>query len=366
MTTDIRNVEEQNKLLLFAIEQSSSSIIITDEKGDIVYVNPKFSELTGYSSDEVIGKNPRILKSGKLSHDYFKKLWETITAGSEWHGEFHNKKKNKELYWGRTSISPVRNSSDNITHFIGIEEDITKEKQALEILNKMADNLIQQNKHLEQFSYIISHNLRAPVANIIGLINLLKGDNLNKDDLPELFDGLYSSANKLDTIIKDLNNILQIKKEINEIKEIVFFAQLVDDIKESISNLIKKENVTIKTDFAETDNFFTLKSYIRSIFYNLISNSIKYRRADIPPIIEIKSKKRRDKMVLIFKDNGLGIDLTKKGEQVFGLYKRFHDHVEGKGMGLFMTKMQVETLNGKIEIKSEVNKGTEFKIIFDQ
>lgn len=365
MTAIKERIEDQNKLLLFAIEQSSSSIIVTDDKGNIVYVNPKFSEVTGYSPNEVLGRNPSILKSGKLSQDFFKKLWETISAGSEWHGEFHNRKKNRELYWGRTSISPIKNSSGVITHFIGIEEDITKEKQALETLNKITENLIQQNKHLEQFSYIISHNLRAPVANIIGLINLLKGDNLDKGDLPKLLEGLYSSAMKLDTIITDLNNILQVKKEINEVKIKVVFSELINDIRISIKNLIENEKVIIKSDFSEIDEMFTVKSYLRSIFYNLISNSIKYRQPHIFPIIEIKSKKKKNKIELTFKDNGLGIDLEKRGDQVFGLYKRFHDHVEGKGMGLFMTKMQVETLNGRINIKSEVNKGTEFKIVFN-
>jgi signal transduction histidine kinase len=108
----------------------------------------------------------------------------------------------------------------------------------------------------------------------------------------------------------------------------------------------------------------SLKSYVYSIFYNLISNSIKYKKPDICPVIEIKSVRREDKIELLFKDNGRGIDLKKSGQHVFGLYKRFHWDVEGKGVGLFTVKTQVEALGGKISIKSEVNKGTEFKILF--
>ena len=102
-----------------------------------------------------------------------------------------------------------------------------------------------------------------------------------------------------------------------------------------------------------------------SIFYNLISNSIKYRQQQVPCLIEIKSRRVKDTIELVFTDNGMGIDLQKRGDQVFGLYKRFHTNIEGKGMGLFMVKTQVETLGGKISIQSEVNKGTEFKIEFE-
>jgi signal transduction histidine kinase len=126
--------------------------------------------------------------------------------------------------------------------------------------------------------------------------------------------------------------------------------------------LIDGEEVSLNTDFSEANELITIKSYIYSIFYNLISNSIKYRQLGIKPIISIQSKRSNDKIILVFKDNGIGIDLNKLGGQVFGLYKRFHQHVEGKGMGLYMVKTQVEMIGGTIEIISEVNKGTEFII----
>jgi PAS domain S-box-containing protein len=362
--TERRNIEAQNQMLLYAIHQSPSSIVITNAKGKIEYVNPKFTSITGYNFDEVIGRNPRILKSGELAKEVYEKLWETITSGLEWRGEFHNKKKNKELYWEMASISPIKDGYGNITHFIAIKEDITEAKLTRETLDKITKNLIEQNKYLEQFGYIISHNLRAPVANIIGMVNILNEDNIDENDKQELMSGLNYSVKKLDEVIMDLNEILQVKSGINEVKEKVYFSKKVEDVKESISKIIEEESAEIKYDFSEADEIYTIKSYLRSIFYNLITNSIKYRKKDQPPLIEIKSKRRNDGIELVFKDNGLGIDLTKKGDQVFGLYKRFHSHTEGKGLGLFMTKMQVEALNGKIEIKSEVDKGTEFIITF--
>jgi signal transduction histidine kinase len=119
-------------------------------------------------------------------------------------------------------------------------------------------------------------------------------------------------------------------------------------------------------NFTEAEEIVTIKSYLHIIFFNLISNSLKYRQPTVPPMIKITSRKENDKIVLLFEDNGIGIDLSKVGEHVFGLYKRFHtDKADGKGMGLYMVKTQVESMGGKISISSEVNTGTQFRIEFN-
>jgi signal transduction histidine kinase len=228
----------------------------------------------------------------------------------------------------------------------------------------MTADLVQHNTDLEKFAYIISHNLRAPVANIIGASSILNNMEVSSGEKEKLNRGINTSILRLDEIINDLNQILQIKGRINEIKEIVYFSELVEHIKISIRNLIDKDNVEIKYDFSEVNDFFALKPYLYSIFFNLISNSIKYRRQKVHSVIEIRSRLLKNKIELTFADNGMGIDLKKNGDQIFGLYKRFHSNIEGKGMGLFMVKTQVETLGGKISVKSEENKGTEFKIEF--
>jgi signal transduction histidine kinase len=232
--------------------------------------------------------------------------------------------------------------------------------------DKMTSDLMQRNKDLEQFAYIISHNLRGSVANILGLFNLWDPDNRSKEEQKFIYEGLKFSVKKLDEVIKDLNYVLQVKKEINEKKEIVFFSDLVRDIKMSISTQLKKDEVKIITDFAQVESMLTLKSYLYSIFYNLIVNSIKYRKDNVNPVIEISSSLKDDKIVLVFKDNGIGIDMDRNADKIFGLYKRFTDLKEGKGMGLFMVKTQVEALGGKISVQSELGKGTEFYIQFDE
>ncbi|WP_295676068.1 CHASE3 domain-containing protein [uncultured Mucilaginibacter sp.] len=246
-----------------------------------------------------------------------------------------------------------------------------KEKRTIELAlaneerTKMVGDLMLRNIDLEQFAYIISHNLRAPVANIIGAASVLNDNNLSLADKETIIDGIKVSVTRLDEVVKDLNHILQVKGDINETKEIVHFSTLVEEIKSSIQNLIDKYNIEITYDFSAVDGFLTLRGYLYSIFYNLISNSIKYRRKEIHSIIEVKSSLVNNKLELLFSDNGMGINLKKNGDQVFGLYKRFHSTAEGKGLGLFMVKTQVDALGGKISVHSLENEGTEFRIEFN-
>jgi len=254
-----------------------------------------------------------------------------------------------------------------------------KEKRAAELViankelvfqneqkEKMTADLIQRNKDLEQFTYIISHNLRAPVANIIGLSSRLQQVNLAEDIKKQIAEGLFVSVKKLDEVIRDLNDILKVRQKVDESKQVINLTQFASDIHLSIEKMIENENAVIVWDFSEANEIITIKGYLHSIFYNLISNSLKYRQPGIPPAIKIKSQKLNNKIILVFKDNGLGIDLNSLSDQVFGLYKRFHtDRAEGKGIGLYMVKTQVESMGGKISISSEVNVGTEFRIEFE-
>jgi len=244
----------------------------------------------------------------------------------------------------------------------GILQDITERKLAEIERNKLVNDLIGRNTELEQFAYIISHNLRSPVANIIGASSALEDLDLTEEDKGILNKGINISVRKLDEVVTDLNHILQVKGGIAGFKELVNFTGMVKDIKASIANLIVEADVEIQYDFETVNEIFSLKPYLYSIFFNLITNSVKYRRQHSHCIIRVESKVADNKIELTFTDNGMGIDLERQGGQVFGLYKRFHRNIEGKGMGLFMVKTQVETLGGKINIRSTVGEGTEFII----
>jgi len=229
----------------------------------------------------------------------------------------------------------------------------------------MVADIVKRNKDLEQFSYIVSHNLRSPVANMMGLAEVMKTTPLTEDEEIMIRNELFNSVTKLDNVIKDINLVLQVQNQVNEKKEIVNFTELIRDIKIAIHAQLKKEEVTLTCDFLEVEEIYGIKSYFYSIFYNLISNSIKYRRPDAAPVVAITSKKTGNHIKLIIEDNGLGVDLEKNGADIFGLYKRFHFHTEGRGIGLYMVKAQVESHGGIIEMSSEVNKGTSFNIIFE-
>jgi signal transduction histidine kinase len=227
---------------------------------------------------------------------------------------------------------------------------------------RLTDDLVQRNRDLEQFSYIVSHNLRAPIANITGLVQILKQANLSLDERVATENFLFQSVLKLDEVAKDLNHILHVQREIKEKKTKVIFSGLLNDVLAGFHLVIERENIIVLTDFSEAKELFTIKSYLYSIFFNLISNSIKYRQQDKTTIVDIRSWKENNNIMIRFKDNGRGIDLASNRNEVFGLYRRFHSDVAGKGMGLFMVKNQVKTLGGAIDVQSEPNVGTTFLI----
>jgi signal transduction histidine kinase len=179
----------------------------------------------------------------------------------------------------------------------------------------------------------------------------------------EVFDRVAQSIKNIDTVIKDLNKVLQAREIVSEKKETIYFDDVIEAFKAGIHDVVLNEKVQIKYKFGEVESIFCIPSYINSVFYNLLSNSIKYRKPGVSPVITVKSRKLTDKIELQFKDNGKGIDLEKHGRHVFGMYKRFDPSMEGKGLGLFMVKTQIEALGGTIKIKSKPGQGTEFVIL---
>lgn len=289
-----------------------------------------------------------------------------VLAGKSKESETSLPAGNGTVLWFYSRISPVFNAEGQVAGISIASKDITDRKNHELEREKMTAEIIQRNKDLEQFAYIVSHNLRAPVANIIGFNDVLQDGDLNADETKQIMNGLAVSVNRLDNVIVDLNEILKVRRDLNEHRESVDFAELVQTIEGSIQDQIVRHQVSIVCDFQEK-NMSVFKSYLYSIFYNLITNSIKYRQPGQPPVIEIQSKKVQDKITISFRDNGLGIDLEKRGSQVFGLYKRFHQQVaDGKGLGLFMVKKQVEALGGKIDVRSQINNGTVFTIEFEK
>jgi len=223
------------------------------------------------------------------------------------------------------------------------------------------EELIQHNNDLLQFSYTVSHNLRGPVASLIGLLNLIDRSDLNGENLAAL-DFLKKSVNSLDTTIKDLSTIIDIRNKISAVKHHVQFQQELEHVLTLLRKEISDNDVRVETHFDECPEIYSVKAMVNSILYNLISNAIKYRTTDRQPVIRVTTSREGDFARINVEDNGLGLDVARFREKLFGLYKRFHTHTEGKGLGLFLVKLQAEALGGRVDVQSELNQGTLFSV----
>jgi signal transduction histidine kinase len=242
-------------------------------------------------------------------------------------------------------------------------QEIRKRNETLEIeIANRTKELVDYNQQLEQFAFVSAHNLRAPVARILGLGNLLSLPSNSPQDLLEIGEKMTYSSLELDQVIKDINQILQIKNDNTSLLTKVNPKQEIENIKSMLDKEIKENNIEIYEDLADTEAITTVKTYFHSIFLNLISNAIKYRDFLRPLVINIKSKTENDYVVITISDNGIGIDLNAFGDKLFKLYNRFHTHVEGKGIGLYLVKTQLTILGGKIEVESEPQLGTTFHV----
>jgi signal transduction histidine kinase len=230
-------------------------------------------------------------------------------------------------------------------------------------LEKANIELLQQNEQLNQYSYIISHNLRAPIVTLMGLINLFSQEFGGVSEGNEIISHMIKSANHLDMVIKDLNHLLSI----DDIKSAMMSVDIMEELETVLfllENEIKQTHPIITTNFSRCPTVFSLKSSIHNILYNLVSNALKYHQIDYAPQLNICSYIVSEKMMCIeVADKGIGIDIEKYKDKIFGFYKRFHFHVEGKGLGLHLIKRQVDSLGGKIEVESTVGVGTTFKVL---
>lgn len=245
-------------------------------------------------------------------------------------------------------------------YFTVILRDITLRIKAEEEEKKLHKELIQQNEQLQQFAYITSHNLRGPVASMMGLINLVERQQGLSQHNGMLVENMEKTIHKLDTVIRDLNTILEYKKGIHAIKEPLSLSLLSDEILQLLGKILEDAKARVEYDFGRQDQVFTVRTYLHSIFYNLISNAIKFRHPERPLLLRIRSWQDAAYLCISFEDNGLGMDLSKHKDSLFGLYKRFHQQVDGKGLGLHLVKTQAEALQGSVGVESTVGEGTTF------
>ena len=230
-------------------------------------------------------------------------------------------------------------------------------------VEKRTNELVEHNHQLEQFAFISAHNLRSPVARILGLGEVLKLQNLNQEERENIFNKLIFTTTELDRVVKDLNKILDVRKNNSTVITDVNLSDVMELVRANLQKEIEETGAQIEEDFYSIAIIQSVKPYMDSILMNLVSNAIKYRHPRRKPVIKVAAIKDNDNICISVSDNGLGIDLLKHEEKLFKLYNRFHLHVEGKGMGLYMVKTQVAALGGRIEVSGKVDMGLTFKII---
>ncbi len=233
-------------------------------------------------------------------------------------------------------------------------------KKELDVQNAVT-LLSDQNKRLQNFAYIVSHNLRSHTGNLQFMVNL-HDQTAEEGDKKEIFSHIKSISESLKTTIDHLSEIVKIQTEIGKERKLLDLESTFKNVMSALESNINTTQADIAYDFSKSPEVNYIPAYLESIFQNLLTNSLKYRHPDRKPVIRCSSAREGSSVYLYFEDNGLGIDLDRYGDSVFGMYKTFHHNPEAKGIGLFITRNQIEALGGTISLESKVNEGTKFTI----
>ena len=370
---DITKQKEEElrlKLLETVIVQTKDSIIITDavlgnhRLPKIVYINPAFTSMTGFDPQEVLGKTPNLFQGQKADFNAIRKMLNAIQNRIETQIETISVRKNGEQFWLRFSMIPIYNADNQLTHWVSMQKDVSQEKKEEKEKEQLINELTQNNKDLKQFSFITSHNLRAPISNLTGLLSLIEDIPIADVELAEILSGFQKSTSLLNETINDLTKVMLIKEKSSVLKEVVELEEIFAKTIQQLPYQLQEQVQVLNINFAKAPSIRINKSYLESILLNLLTNAIKYRNENKTLKITVEANNEKSQTILTFADNGIGIDLQRNRDKVFGLYQRFHDFPDSKGLGLYLVKSQVEAMGGTIGIQSEVNKGTTFTITF--
>ncbi|GAB3196137.1 PAS domain S-box-containing protein [Pontibacter aydingkolensis] len=363
--TERKKIQQELEKLSLVASKTNNSVLIADRGWRIEWVNEGFTKLTGYTLPEATGKTPsKLLHHHSKGNKAFEVLKEKLLKGESISFEELIQKKTGEEAWVSVDITAILDEKEEPSRFIEVHTDITLLKEKELDLSRLTMDLYRQNNDLQQFTYIVSHNLRAPVANALGLANMLTRIDKRADMFDKSLANLQESIVRLDTVMKDMNTILSIRDSKGNLEtEQVSIKLVIQQVVSSLSTSLKDCGGVVTDNLAEELCVSANKAYLYSIFYNLLSNAIKYRSEERTLAVSIKCFSSSDKgMLLSFADNGLGFDLQKARESVFKLYKRFHTDKKGRGIGLYLVRTHLEAIGGHVEVTSQVGTGTKFLI----
>ena len=332
--------------------------------GQFIEVNEQYCQITGYMYDELLS-----MPFTKLSHpnefQFDLTQMKKLQSGKafQFSAEKRLIKKNGDTVWVALSVSPLRRFGTEPNTHIAIISDISKTKEAENDLTKSLTLVTEQNKRLRNFSYIVSHNLRSHTANMQSIINLidLADSDEEKNELLALLQKVSLSLNET---MHHLNDLLNIQSNVAHIAEQLQLNKYIKNTLGILSEQITAIEVKVINNVPDEAKVNYNPAYLESVLLNLISNAIRYRNPSIQLIIKLGWENDNGFGILSVTDNGIGIDLSRHGERLFGMFKTFHGNPDARGIGLFITRNQVEAMGGSISAESELMKGTTFKVIF--
>ncbi|MDX1905965.1 MAG: ATP-binding protein [Bacteroidia bacterium] len=372
--SDRKSIEEQlrnqERLLSAALEAMPVAVGLRDDHLRWLYANSLMLNTLGVSDNSYLGK----------TNDELSQLIPELTQ----HLSYHNES-DYEILRSGNSISAeqrsIRMGTDtryfqNIRGPIllangksGVLEtviDITARKKDEHRLQNLTAELMRSNEELQQFAYITSHNLRAPVSNLIGLLDLYDLEDPDNPLNSEILVKISTSVQQLQTTLTDLMNIITVKEHRGQFQELLYLEEICRDILMSIEDQIRLYQAEIHTDFSRAPVIYFPKPFLQSILLNLLTNSLKYHRPGRLPQIWVDSYEIDTYICITIRDNGVGIDLAKHQHRLFGMFQRLQDHIEGKGLGLYIVKSQIESMGGRIEVSSTPGEGTTFQLYFQK
>ncbi|MDT8316805.1 MAG: ATP-binding protein [bacterium] len=353
-------IEREVQKLSQAVIQSPASVVITDPDGNIEFVNPTFTYVTGYSEEEAIGQNPRILKSGRHNDAFYEDMWKAISSGKTWKGEICNKNKEGGLYWESVSISPIVNAKGEVVNFVAVKQDVTE-------LNRAKEEAEQATRAKSDFLANMSHELRTPLNAILGFSEMLATEMAGElnDIQKEYLNDVYESGNHLLLLINDILDLSKVESgnmelDLSKVEINSLIARCLVFFKEKALN----KNLTITTDIkGDGDEILADELKLKQVLINLIGNAVKFTNDN--GRITVYAQKSDKGIKITIEDSGIGIDkkdmnrLFEPFQQLENVYTK---KVQGTGLGLALSKRMIEMHGGTLTVKSVLGKGSSFTI----
>ncbi|UJP06060.1 MAG: ATP-binding protein [Nitrosomonas sp.] len=344
--------------IIASVFDEHSSITITDKDGIIEYVNNKFCEICKYAAEELIGQDIRIINSNYHSQEFMREMWNTIIQGKVWKGEFRNRAKDGSIYWLNTTIVPFRDDSGSAYRYVAIRTEVTEYKEMEQRMEEQVAELARSNDELEQFAYVVTHDLQEPLRAVSSFVQLLKRycDQQLDRRANELIANVIDGTSRMQLLINDLLTYAQVNTDQAMVD--IDCSQLLKNVLTDLSIIINENGATITYDSLPVIKGIPFQ--FSQLFYNLISNAIKFRGRN-PPEVHIGVKEESIEWVFFVSDNGIGIEVQ-YWDRVFRVFQRLHSRKEyaGTGIGLAICKKVIDQHKGRIWVKSEPNVGSVF------